>query len=122
MSDAVKQYTPTQEEVDKLHEQIRKIQEPKGYQFNKDYEYTCPLLEQLLVTRARYGYMACPCRYANGTYELDKDIICPCTYRADDVKEYGACFCGLYVNAEWNEDKIAHEYVPDRRPPDKIKF
>lgn len=122
MSNAVKQHAPTQEEVDKLHEQLRKIQEPKGYLFNKDYGYTCPLLEQLLVTRARYGYMACPCRFANGTYELDKDIICPCAYRADDVKEYGACFCGLYVSRDWNEGKIPHAYVPERRPPDKIRF
>lgn len=122
MSDDWKQYVPTQEEVDKLHEVIRKIQEPKGYYFNKDYEYTCPLLEQLLITRRRYGYMACPCRFANGSYDLDKDIICPCTYREPDVTEFGACFCGLYVSKEWNDDVMPHVYVPDRRPPDKIVF
>lgn len=118
MSGAVKR----QEEVDKLHAQLAKIQESRGYHFNRDNSYTFPLLEQLLATKERYGYMACPCRFANGSYELDKDIICPCVYRADDVKEYGACFCGLYVSLEWNEGGIAHDYVPDRRPPDKIKF
>lgn len=117
-----KPYAPTREEVDKLHDQLKKIQEPKGYCFNNDKDYTAPLLEELLVTKARYGYMACPCRIANGSYEADKDIICPCAYREQDMKEYGACFCGLYVSREWNEGKIPHSYVPDRRPPDKIKF
>ena len=122
MTGGTKPYAPTEQEVDKLHDQLKKIQEAKGFFFNDDREYTCPLLEQLLVTKARYGYMACPCRFANGTYELDKDIICPCTYREPDVKEYGACFCGLYVTREWNEGKMERKYVPDRRPPDKIKF
>ncbi|MDL2316988.1 ferredoxin:thioredoxin reductase [Desulfovibrio sp. OttesenSCG-928-A18] len=111
---------PTPEEVQKLHEQLKKFQEPKGCFFNKDMELTMPLLEQLLVTKQRYGYMACPCRIANKKYELDKDIICPCVYRKQDLEEYGACFCGLYVTRTWNEDDASHCYVPDRRPPDKV--
>lgn len=110
------------EPVQKLHDQLRKLQEPKGYFFNLDDELTWPLLEQLLATRERYGYMACPCRMANGTYELDRDIICPCAYREEDVREYGACYCGLYVSKEWNEESIPHAYIPERRPPEKIRF
>lgn len=110
------------EVIHKLHDQLKKIQEPKGYFFNVDKELTWPLLEQLLITKNRYGYMACPCRFANGTYELDKDIICPCEYREPDVKEYGACYCGLYVKKEWNEGSIPKAYVPERRPAEKIKF
>ena len=103
-----------------LHERLRKIQEPKGYFFNADEEMTMTLLEQLLVTKARYGYMACPCRFANGSLESDKDIICPCTYREQDMREFGSCFCGLYVSEEWNAGAVPREYVPDRRPPDRI--
>ena len=103
-----------------LHDMLKKIQEPKGYFFNRDTAMTMDLLESLLTTKASYGYMACPCRLANGTMDADRDIICPCTYREADVKEYGACFCGLYVSAEWNEGKIPHEVVPERRPPEKI--
>lgn len=103
-----------------LHDMLRKIQEPKGYFFNKDMEMTMPLLESLLVNRQRYGYMACPCRLALGEFEKDRDIVCPCVYREDDVKEYGACFCGLYVSQAWNEDEIPHDVVPERRPPEKL--
>ena len=109
-------------EAEKLYETLYKIQEPKGYFFNKDKNRVIELLENLLVNKDRYGYMSCPCRLASGDRENDKDILCPCLYREADVREYGSCYCNLYVTTDWNEDKIAHEYVPERRPPDKLPF
>jgi ferredoxin-thioredoxin reductase catalytic chain len=102
-------------EVEKLYESLRKIQEPRGYLFNKDRERIFELLEALLVNKKRYGYMACPCRLASGDRKSDADIICPCEYREPDVKEYGSCYCNLYVSREWNEEKLPHRYVPERR-------
>jgi ferredoxin-thioredoxin reductase catalytic subunit len=108
--------------AEQLYEQLRKVQEPKGYYFNKDNDLVMDLLNSLLVNKERYGYMACPCRLAAGDREKDKDITCPCVYREPDVKEYGSCYCGLYVSKEWNEDKIPHVYVPERRPPEKFEL
>jgi ferredoxin-thioredoxin reductase catalytic chain len=109
-------------DVQKLYEMLKKVQEPKGYFFNKDKDRVFELLEALITNKARYGYMACPCRLASGNRENDKDIICPCIYRDPDVEEFGSCFCNLYVSKEWNEEKIPHEYVPERRPPEKMFF
>jgi len=106
---------------EELYEKLRKVQEPKGYYFNRDRELVMELLDGLLQRKEADGHMTCPCRLASGDYESDKDIICPCVYREPDVKEYGSCYCGLYVSKEWNEDRIAHEIVPERRPPEKIK-
>jgi len=106
---------------EELYEKLRKIQEPKGYFFNRDRDLVIELLDGLLQRKESDGYMTCPCRLSSGDYESDKDIICPCVYREPDVKEYGSCYCGLYVSKEWNEDRIAHEIVPERRPPEKIK-
>lgn len=75
-----------------LYESLRKIQEPKGYFFNRDREKALDLLSALLFNRERYGYMCCPCRLASGDREWDRDIICPCAYREDDVREYGRCY------------------------------
>lgn len=105
-----------------LYEALRKIQEPKGYYFNNDRELVFGLLESLLVNKERYGYMCCPCRLAAGDRKKDQDIICPCLYREPDVAEYGSCFCNLYVSQEWNQGKIAHQWVPERRPIEKISF
>ena len=63
--------------------------------------------------------MSCPCRLASGSRELDKDITCPCDYREADVKEYGSCYCSLYVTKEWNESPEPHPAIPERRPPEK---
>jgi ferredoxin-thioredoxin reductase catalytic subunit len=109
-------------EADQLYEMLKKIQEPKGYFFNRDREKVMDVLSDLLINRERYGYMSCPCRLASGDRERDKDIICPCEYRAPDVEEYGSCYCNLYVSQVWNEDKIPHAYVPERRPPEKMPF
>ncbi len=106
-------------EAEQLYEMLRKMQEPKGYFFSRDKEWVLDILRGLLTNKERYGYMSCPCRLASGDREKDKDIICPCVYRAPDVEEYGSCYCNLYVSKEWNEDKIPHVYVPERRPPEK---
>lgn len=98
------------------------IQEPKGYFFNRDKSKIFELLEGLLLNKQRYGYMACPCRLASGEREADADIICPCQYRAPDVKDYGSCYCNLYVSEAWNKQEIPHVYVPERRPAERMTF
>lgn len=75
-----------------LYEALRKIQEPKGYFFNRDREKVLDLLNALVFNRERYGYMCCPCRLSSGNREWDKDIVCPCAYREEDVREYGRCY------------------------------
>jgi ferredoxin-thioredoxin reductase catalytic chain len=109
-------------DTEQFYETLKKIQEPKGYYFNKDKNLVFDLLDGLLVNKERYGYMGCPCRLLSGNRENDKDIICPCVYRKPDVEEYGSCYCNLYVSKEWNEEKITHEYVPERRPAEKMIF
>jgi ferredoxin-thioredoxin reductase catalytic subunit len=105
---------------EELLDKLRPLQESKGYFFNRDRAFVLDLMESLLVNRDRYGYMACPCRLASGNRDLDKDIFCPCVYREADVAEFGACYCGLYVSKDWNEDRMPHEVVPERRDPEKL--
>jgi ferredoxin-thioredoxin reductase catalytic chain len=105
-------------DIDKLYEMLKKVQEPKGYYFNKDKDRVFELLGALILNKERYGYMSCPCRLASGERKKDQDIICPCVYREPDVKEYGSCYCSLYVTKQWNAEDIPHNYVPERRPVD----
>ena len=105
--------------AEKLYEILKEAQESKGYYFNKDKKKVFELLEGLLLNKQRYGYMCCPCRLAKEDVAADRDIVCPCEYREPDVREFGSCYCGLYVSAEWNEGTVAHVYVPERRPEEK---
>jgi ferredoxin-thioredoxin reductase catalytic subunit len=103
-----------------LYQKLKKVQEPKGYYFSNNHERVMELLEALLVNKERYGYMVCPCRLASGDRDNDRDIICPCDYREPDVAEFGSCYCNLYVSQAWNEGTVDQEYVPERRPPEKM--
>jgi ferredoxin-thioredoxin reductase catalytic chain len=107
-------------DTEKLYEMLRKVQEPKGYFFSSDKERVFELLDGLLLNKDRYGYTCCPCRLASGDRKKDQDIICPCTYREEDVEEFGSCYCNLYVSKEWNNGEIPHEYIPERRPAEKM--
>jgi ferredoxin-thioredoxin reductase catalytic chain len=108
--------------ADELYERLKKVNEPKGYFFSKDRAMVMELLEGLLTNKERYGYMCCPCRLASGDRMADRDITCPCDYRTPDVEEYGACYCALYVSADWNEDRLEHPTVPERRPRELMPY
>ena len=107
-----------EQDMERVHRQMKKEAEEGGYRFNPDQEFTKNLVKGLLRNEQRYGYMSCPCRLATGKKEDDLDIICPCDYRDADVAEFGACYCALYVSdaiAKGTGTQAAP--VPERRPP-----
>ncbi|MDI9644634.1 MAG: ferredoxin-thioredoxin reductase catalytic domain-containing protein [Candidatus Verstraetearchaeota archaeon] len=93
--------------------------ESRGYCLNPDASFLRDLLDGLVENERRYGYPSCPCRIATGNFDLDRDIICPCDYRDQDVEEFGACYCALYVRKDVYEGKSALRPVPERRPVQK---
>jgi ferredoxin-thioredoxin reductase catalytic subunit len=105
--------------AEKLYDILNKYAESQGIQLNKDKDYVLEILEGLLMNESRYGYRSCPCRLASTIKEKDKDIICPCVYRDPDIKDYGSCYCRLYVSREWNDGKIEKAIVPERRPKEQ---
>ena len=89
-----------------------------GCYLNPNKEFVDDLMEGLTTNEERYGYPSCPCRMATGDFETDRDIICPCDYRDIDVKEYGTCYCSLYVDKETHESGETKS-IPERRPMEK---
>ncbi|RLI65492.1 MAG: ferredoxin:thioredoxin reductase [Promethearchaeia archaeon] len=104
----------------KTKEQTRKFMEmvakKNGWHLNRDEEFLDMLADGLTTNYNRYGYYSCPCRDADGDKELDKDIICPCDYCVPDQKEYGHCYCGLYLTPEFYQSGKEPEAIPERRP------
>ncbi len=101
-------------EADRIQNRLREIDRVArqgGYQLNPDEAFTLRLAEGLLKNAERYGVEACPCRLYTGEADDNLDVICPCYYRDDDLAEYGACFCALYVTGQFHPDK----QIPDRR-------
>lgn len=107
--------------ADELYPVLSRYAEAQGIRLNKDKAFVMDILRGLLTNEQRYGYRSCPCRLAWGVKEQDKDIICPCVYRDPDINEYGSCYCELYVSVDWNEGRVEHRQVPERRPKEKRK-
>lgn len=94
---------------------LEPIQQKKGYYFYYDRAWVLDVLEGLEANKKRYGYASCPCRLATGDRERDRDIICPCVFREEDVARYGRCYCNLYVDRETAEGrKDIPETIPER--------
>jgi len=111
----------TEDAITKLCQRLKKEAEASGYHLNPDESFTLDLVAGLLTNEKRYGYWACPCRLAEGVKEEDLDIICPCDYRDDDLTEFGACYCALYVSGAIVRGESVLKPVPERRPPDRLK-
>ncbi|MCK9582192.1 MAG: hypothetical protein M0Q46_01010 [Endomicrobiales bacterium] len=106
---------PKKEDVEELHKTLVVDAEKFGYRINSDANFAKDLVQALLINQNRYGYMSCPCRLATANKEKDLDIICPCDYRDDDISNYGACYCALYVSEDVFNGKKETVPVPERR-------
>jgi len=102
-------------------EKIKKDAEEGGYCVNPDADFARGLVSGLLINQQRYGYRSCPCRLAGGKKDEDLDIICPCDYRDQDVVEFGACYCALYVSQDVLDGKRQLTSIPERRPPRPLR-
>jgi ferredoxin-thioredoxin reductase catalytic subunit len=102
--------------IEEIKRRAERDAKSRGFFLTPDDELLSDLLQGLKENKERYGYYSCPCRIASGTFELDRDIICPCDYRDPDVLEYGACYCSLYVDEKVYNTVKKVESIPERRP------
>jgi ferredoxin-thioredoxin reductase catalytic subunit len=90
-----------------------------GYFLNPDKGFLKNLVDGLLINEERYRYPSCPCRLSSGNLDFDRDIICPCDYRDQDIEEYGYCYCALFVNKNIFDGNTTVKPIPERRPLEK---
>ncbi len=88
----------------------------QGYTVNPDAAFVDALAIGLASNYNRYGYYLCPCRDGDGEREADEDIICPCVYNIPDQREYGHCFCALFMTKEFARSGKDPVPIPERRP------
>ncbi len=112
----------TDKNVEELCKQLEAIAKYKKCYLNPDKEFVRGIARGLLMNQKKYGYMSCPCRLASGDGKRDLDIICPCAYMLPDVKEFGMCYCALYVSKDVMDGKIKVHSIPERRPNSKKKL
>ena len=93
--------------------------EKYGWVVQPDESFLQTVEDGLQQTLKTYGYYLCPCREGWGNRFKDKDITCPCDYAQEDIREYGQCYCGLFMSKEAAASGKAPDAIPDRRPENK---
>ena len=103
-----------------MKEYIGMVLQKNNWILIKDQRMFNDLINGLVDNKKSMGYQSCPCRLASGNRDLDRDLICPCDYASDDVKEFGACYCNLYLRSDFYDTfKTDYVNVPERRPIEK---
>lgn len=101
---------------------VQKAAEKNGWKLIQDAEMLSDLVDGLAANLKRYGYFQCPCRDSWGEREKDRDIICPCSYAAADIQEYGRCYCGLYQSDAYLRSGEELSAIPERRPEERFPY
>lgn len=108
------------ETIEGMKEYVKMVGQKNDWILNKNPDAFKDLLDGLVYNKRKYGYQSCPCRLASGNRDLDRDLICPCDYAPEDVNEFGACYCNLYLRSDFYDTfKTGYVNVPERRPIDK---
>lgn len=102
--------------VSEIEAEILREAQADGYLLNPDREITEGIIEGIAFNEERLGYWRCPCRYSAGNRMDDLDIICPCQYREADLRDYGRCYCALYVTQGYIDAGLPPDPIPERRP------
>ncbi len=69
-----------------------------GYRLNEDQRQLGVVIRGLVRNHERFGDRFCPCRIRSGDPEKDREIICPCIFREEEVKADGRCHCNLFFS------------------------
>ena len=108
------------ETTEGMKEYIGMVLQKNNWILIKDQIMYNDLINGLVDNKKSMGYQSCPCRLASGNRDLDRDLICPCDYASEDVKEFGACYCNLYLRSDFYETfKTEYVNIPERRPIEK---
>ena len=99
---------------------VQAVAHYRGWRINPDREFLDALIDGLLSNYNQHNYFLCPCRDSWEDKDKDKDVICPCYYAGEDIKEYGHCYCGLYLSEKFLKSGKEVEGIEERRPYDLI--
>ncbi|AHF08461.1 ferredoxin-thioredoxin reductase catalytic domain-containing protein [Desulfitobacterium metallireducens] len=104
-------------EIKKDRQWMNRYVQKQGFKINPHRMYLTQLSIWLEENKHLYGQQICPCFEASGDPSLDKKLICPCNFAAEDIATHGTCHCGLFGREDYSEadfkkaeGKVMHEY------------
>lgn len=90
-------------EIQRHQDWMQKYAVKQGYKINPHAMYRTNLIIWLEENKRLYQRQICPCFEMSGDPELDRKLICPCTFCQEDIEEKGTCHCGLFGPDDFTE-------------------
>jgi ferredoxin-thioredoxin reductase catalytic subunit len=95
------------EEAEVIGEKIRRwtrtYAAEHGWILNPDSRALDIVIRGLTRNCKKFGHPYCPCRLRSGDPEKDRDIVCPCIFHEDEVRDEGNCHCRLFFRPDKDE-------------------
>ena len=113
---------PEDKSLEDVRSFVRNAARRYGWELIPDQQFFGYLLEGLLENYRRYGFFLCPCRDSWGERDRDRDIMCPCTYAVEDIRQYGRCYCNLFLSREAVRSDPEPQQIPERRPEEYFPY
>lgn len=83
---------------EKLIEVWNNFTENNDFKLNPDKEHVDLVAIGVLKNEENTGWKLCPCRLPDGSYDKNKELLCPCNFKTHDTwKNRNDCWCGLFV-------------------------
>ena len=97
-------------DLKKMDKWMDKYAEHKGFRVNPHPMYLTNLKIWIAENQTMYGKRICPCFEATGDSQVDRKLICPCSFAEDDIAKTGTCHCKLFARGDFTDaDFIAAE-------------
>lgn len=84
-------------EPEKLKKETEEYAKKVGIKLNPDEKAVDVVINGLLKNKTEKGENYCPCRIVTGDKKKNKEIICPCVFHMNEIKQQGHCKCFLFV-------------------------
>jgi len=88
------------EEEQEILESVMEYAKKHGYLLNPEDKKLENVIKGLARNKQRFGEQYCPCRIRSGDTEKDKQIVCPCIFHENEIKDQGSCHCNLYFRKD----------------------
>jgi ferredoxin-thioredoxin reductase catalytic subunit len=82
---------------------IRKYARLKGLSVNPHWMFYTNLKIWIAESEKTFGKRYCPCFEPGTDAEVNRKLICPCAYAAEEIEKTGTCHCVLFGKGELGE-------------------
>jgi ferredoxin-thioredoxin reductase catalytic subunit len=93
--------TEKEKVLDRARKLVQRYVEISPYHLNPDPVVVENVVRGLAENMIKYGRWYCPCKEISGDGKQDLRNICPCSTHRQEIEEYDACECGLFVSENY---------------------